>query len=239
MRIGGLIKSSCMDSPRRKAAMVLLQGCNMRCPYCHDPSLVVPACFNEPLDEDHVISYLKRHRRFLDAVVVSGGEPTIHKDLPDFMMKIHAFGLPITLETNGTNPDMIRELLHLGLLNFIAMDVKAPLEEYIASTGCRIKAEAIKASIWIIKHSGVDHEFRTTVVPGLHTVPELKEIANLVRGANRYVLQAFRSTTCLRQNLQGRPAFKPEVFEDERPFFQRRVKNFELRGYDTPVTATT
>ena len=230
MRIGGLQKTSLIDFPGHLAAVLFLQGCNMRCPYCHNPSLVIPYSFEEPLDEQDVLHFLDRRRGQLEGVVVSGGEPTVHRDLPDFIQRIKDLGYRIKLDTNGSNPDMLRELLRGNLLDYIAMDVKGPLKSYTECSGARISPESIRSSIWIIKNSQVPHEFRTTVVPGLHTVPELKEVVNLVRGARRYALQTFRSESTLRPEYRGRKPFDFAALDEDMAYFQKRVDVFELRG---------
>jgi pyruvate formate lyase activating enzyme len=223
--------------------VIFLQGCNMRCPYCHNPSLVIPQQFETPLEVDEVLAFLEKRKGQLDGVVISGGEPTVHRDLPDFVQRVRDLGYQVKLDTNGSNPDMLRELLRANLLDYVAMDVKGPLKNYTECSGARISPESIRSSIWIIKNSGVAHEFRTTVVPGLHTVPELKEIVNLVRGAKRYALQTFRSENTLRPEFRNRKPFDFASLAEEKSYFEKRVDIFELRGgpeknAESPVEAS-
>ena len=229
MRIGGLTKSSLIDFPGKIAAVLHLQGCNLRCPFCHNPELVQPSCFKEPLEETDILEFLTRRRDRLDGVVITGGEPTIHKDLPHLIEKIRALGFAIKLDTNGTDPEMVRRLLSDNLLDFIAMDVKAPLQHYDTACGRHIAVEKLRTSIWLIKNSGVDHEFRTTVVPGLHTVRELKAIADSVHGAQCYAVQDFISDCPLNPALRGRPTFAPKPLRDLRRYVERRVGRYEIR----------
>jgi pyruvate formate lyase activating enzyme len=164
--------------------------------------------------------------------VFSGGEPTLQADLRHSLERVKALGLATKLDTNGTQPELLRELLTHGLVDYVAMDVKAPLENYASLVGRRIDVELIRTSIWVVKQSGIAHEFRTTVVPGLHTTRELKAISELIHGADRYVVQDFVSTSPLRDELRGRPAFPGKPLEDIRAYVERRVKAYEIRHVD-------
>lgn len=235
MQIGGLNKTSLIDYPGKIAAVVFTQGCNWRCPFCHNPELVVPRCFQKPIPEETVMEFLQSRVDQLDGVVVSGGEPTIHSDLPGFIAAIKDMGYDVKLDTNGSNPEMLRVLLSEGLVDYVAMDLKGPVGNYQQLAGARVSPDCLRTSIWTIKNSGVDHEFRTTVVPGLHTLRELKAMGELVRGAQRYVLQDFVSDRCLRESLQGRPAFSAHTLNKLRPFMERRVQVFEVRSNEAAV----
>ena len=230
MRIGDLQKLSTSDFPGKQAAVIHTQGCNLRCPFCHNPELVEPARFGPAIPEEKVIEFLRSRVGKLDAVVITGGEPTVHDDLPDFLAKVRRLGYAIKLETNGTRPEMVRRLAAEGLVDYIAMDVKAPLPNYAQLAGKKIDTEAIKTCIWVIKNSGLAHEFRTTVIPGMHTTRELKEIAELVHGCDCYVVQDFISDTPLRPDLKGRPAFPGKPLNDIKAYMARRVKRYEHRA---------
>jgi pyruvate formate lyase activating enzyme len=232
MRIGGLTKSSLIDYPGKIAAVLHLAGCNLRCPFCHNPELVLPSCFQEPVPVAEVMAFLERRRERLDGVVVSGGEPTIHDDLPELIANIKALGFALKLDTNGMHPEMLRCLLSDGLLDYIAMDVKAPLKTYASACGKTVPVEKLRTSIWLIKNSGVRHEFRTTVVPGLHTVRELKAIADDIHGAECYAVQDFVSDRPLNPGLRGRPTFAPKPLRDLRRYVERRVQRYEIRTND-------
>jgi pyruvate formate lyase activating enzyme len=229
MRVGALEKYSDNEFPGKIAAVIYLVGCNLRCPYCFKPELLGCGPCTQVIDEAVVFRHLERNLERLDGVVFSGGEPTLNEDLADWMRRVRALGLAIKLDTNGTQPECIRMLLAEGLLDYIAMDVKAPLENYAQIVGKRTNVEDIRTSIWLVKHSGIAHEFRTTVVPGLHTLRELKAIAELVHGAERYVVQDFVSTRTLRPDLQGRPSFSRKPLEDLRPYVERRVRSYQVR----------
>ncbi len=235
MRIGDLQNCSLTDFPGKVAAVVFTQGCNLRCPYCQTASLVIPECFEKPIPEEEVLARLERRKDRLEGVVITGGEPTLHADLPRFIEKVRALGFAIKLDTNGTRPDLLHSLIRDGLLDYIAMDIKAPLLRYSQTVGRPVAAEVIRRSIWILRNSRVDHEFRTTAVPGIHTVRELKAIVNLIDGAECFVLQEFVSQSPLQRGLIGRPAFPRRTIEELRPYMERRVKRFEIRIYDEAV----
>jgi pyruvate formate lyase activating enzyme len=152
-----------IDFPGKISAIVFTQGCNINCRYCHNPELITPAQGEQsPYGEDDVISYLEKRRGALDGVVITGGEPTIHPDLKDFILKIKKVGYLIKLDTNGTNPKLLREIIEAKLLDFIAMDVKAPFDKYEAICQTPVNIEDIKNSMRAIVASGVPYEFRTT-----------------------------------------------------------------------------
>ncbi|HOK06783.1 MAG TPA: anaerobic ribonucleoside-triphosphate reductase activating protein [Syntrophales bacterium] len=191
MRIGAHQKVSLIDYPPYISAVVFTQGCNFRCPYCHNPELVLPESYEETLEVDSILSFLDRRRGKLDAVVVTGGEPTIQKGLLAFLKRVRAKGFLVKIDTNGSRPEVLDELLAARLVDFVAMDVKAPLERYTEAAGVEVDPKVIRASVEILKASGVDHEFRTTVVEGLLTEEDLDGVAGELAGAKRYVLQRF------------------------------------------------
>lgn len=162
MKIGGLVKFTLIDFPGRPAAIVFTQGCNFRCRYCHNPELVYPHLFTEPVAEEEIWSFLQRRQGTLEGVVVSGGEPTLHEDLPAFMARLKELGYATKLDTNGSRPAMLKELIDKKLVDFIAMDLKAPLEKYAAITGVETNPTILKESMELIRQSGLGYEFRTT-----------------------------------------------------------------------------
>jgi len=172
MIIGGFQPFTLSDFPGHVAAIVFTQGCNWRCPYCHNRSLLKKRRPQQELiPETHVFDILHRRRNELDGLVITGGEPTIQEDLPRFIRKVRSLGLTIKLDTNGSRPDVIRQLLEEGLLDYIAMDIKAPLDQY-ESVVCRsVDIDALQASVELIKNSGVPHQFRTPSIlePAWHS----------------------------------------------------------------------
>lgn len=191
MKIGGLIKFTLIDFPGRPAAVVFTQGCNFRCRYCHNPELVYPHMFAEPVAMEEIYSFLKRRQGTLEGVVVSGGEPTLHEDLPAFMTDLKAMGYATKLDTNGTRPDMLRELLDKKLLDYIAMDIKAPLEKYSLITGVDFNPEVLKQSMDLIRQSGLEYEFRTTYDKEVLTDADISTITQRLNGKN------YRVQECL------------------------------------------
>lgn len=191
MKIGGLIKFTLIDFPGRPAAVVFTQWCNFRCRYCHNPELVYPHLFAEPVAMEEIYSFLKRRQGTLEGVVVSGGEPTLHEDLPAFMADLKAMGYATKLDTNGTRPDMLRELLDKKLLDYIAMDIKAPLEKYSLITGVDFNPEVLKQSMDLIRQSGLEYKFRTTYDKEVLTDADISTITQRLNGKN------YRVQECL------------------------------------------
>ncbi|MDR1123713.1 MAG: anaerobic ribonucleoside-triphosphate reductase activating protein [Elusimicrobiota bacterium] len=165
MTIGGLLKFSMIDFPGSISAIVFTQGCNLRCGYCHNPELIAqrPQTAGEPdWEEADVLYYLEKRRGALDGLVITGGEPSIQPDLKDFIVKVKAMGYLVKLDTNGTSPSVLKDLLDNKLLDFVAMDIKAPFEKYAAICGVPVDMEKIKASINLLQNSGLPYELRTT-----------------------------------------------------------------------------
>jgi len=191
MNIGGLLKFSLIDYPGKVAAVIFTQGCNFRCPYCHNPELVKPECFCDSIPESRVLDYLTRRVGQIDGVVVSGGEPTVQKDLIPFLREVRALGYPIKLDTNGSRPEVLREVLRLDLVDYVAMDLKALPKNYYLLTTLQDCERRIKESIKVILHSSVNHEFRTTLYKPIVQMKDLSEMASLIKGAKHYRLQKF------------------------------------------------
>ena len=191
MKIGGLVKFTLIDFPGCPAAIVFTQGCNFRCRYCHNPELVYPHLFQEPVSEEEVKAFLVRRQGTLEGVVVSGGEPTLQPDLVRFMSEIKALGYKIKLDTNGSQPEVLRELIDKKLVDFIAMDIKAPLDKYALITGVDANATILRRSMDLIRQSGLRYEFRTTYDKEVLTDADIAAIAQLTEEKN------FRVQECL------------------------------------------
>ena len=199
MLIGGLLKFSMIDFPGKISAIVFTQGCNLNCGYCHNPELI-PTATEQPYPDGDVLDYLQKRRGALDGVVITGGEPAIQPDLKDFIAKIKAMGYLVKLDTNGTNPAALRDLLQSNLLDFVAMDIKAPMEKYDEVCGVPVNIDNIKASIEMIEASGVAHEFRTTYDKTLLNDADIERVRGLCH-ANLNVQE------CLPVKL-GKPALR-------------------------------
>ncbi len=228
MTIGGLQKFTLNDYPGKAAAVIFTVGCNFRCPYCHNPELV-----NETVEtiysEEYVFNFLDRRHGLLDGVVITGGEPTLHDDLPGFMKKLKEKGFLVKLDSNGTNPAVLREAIDRKLVDYIAMDIKAPLAKYSATVACPVDVAAIKQSIGIIMSSPVEYEFRTTVVKALLSPQDLEEIGREIKGARRYFLQRFVPTKLLNPQFRKKVTYEDAEFENIRLSLLNYVEHCELR----------
>ena len=194
MILGGLQKTTLIDFPGRIAATVFLCGCNFRCPWCYSSELVLPEKIkNQPkISEKEFFKFLKDRKELLEGVVICGGEPTINRDLPDFIKKIKNSGFLVKLDTNGSNPQMLKSLIDGKLIDYIAMDIKGPKEKYGEFTGRKVNIKKIQKSIDILKEGKVAYEFRSTILSSLHTREDIIEMAKWIWGAERYCLQNFR-----------------------------------------------
>ncbi len=194
MEIGGVQKTTFIDYPGKIAATCFLIGCNFRCPFCYSPELVLPEKIKlQPkISEKDFFKFLEERKGLLEGVVICGGEPTINKDLPFFAEKVKKMGYLLKLDTNGSNPEMLQTLINNSLLDYVSMDVKAPKEKYEEAVGIKIDMKGIQKSIDILKKRKIDYEFRTTIVPVIHTKEDIIKIAEWLKGAEKYFLQNFR-----------------------------------------------
>jgi len=228
MLIGGLQRFSLIDYPGKISAVVFTQGCNFRCPYCHNPELV---SFNREglIEENYILSFLEERRGKIDGVVLTGGEPTLQSDLVDFLREIKNLGFLVKLDTNGSCPEIIEELLERKLLDYIAMDIKGSLENYSEITNVKVDIEKIKRSIDIIMHSGVSYEFRTTIVKSQLKRDDILKIGESIRSAELYVLQSFRPTKTLDPNFLKETSYTKEELEDIASSLKKLVKRTIVR----------
>jgi len=193
MQIGGLQKLTLIDFPGRISATVFLTGCNFRCPWCYSAELVLPGKIkNQPkIPEKEFFNFLKKRKKLLEGLVLCGGEPTINKKLPALIKKIKKLGYLVKLDTNGSNPKMLKKLIDDKLIDYVAMDIKLPKERYSEIFGKMVKVKDIEESIKILKEGKVDYEFRSTIVPSIHTKEDVLSMAKWISGAKRYFLQNF------------------------------------------------
>lgn len=188
MQIGGLQKLTLLDFPEKTACTVFLSGCNFRCPFCHNASLLFGG---EPLGEEELFRFLDKRRGLLDGVAVSGGEPLLSNDLAPFLERIRSMGFSVKLDTNGSFPARLRSLLDAGLVDYVAMDIKNSPARYAATCGVEGMLPAVEESAALLMENRVPFEFRTTVVAELHTAEDFHAIGAWLRGAERYFLQPF------------------------------------------------
>lgn len=229
VEIGGLEKSTLIDYPGKIACTVFLIGCNFRCPFCYSSELVLPEKIKKQprIKEKEFFNFLKERQGLLDAVVICGGEPTRLKSLPDFIKKIKKMGFLVKLDTNGSNPEMLKKLIDDKLIDYIAMDIKAPLGQFLKydkATGVKVDLNKIKESVKIIKNSGFDYEFRTTVVPTVHSKEDILQIAEDIKPAKKFYLQNFRPQKNLNRKFEKiKPYsgdFLLEIKEEISKFFE-------------------
>ncbi|MGL1932268.1 MAG: anaerobic ribonucleoside-triphosphate reductase activating protein [Desulfotalea sp.] len=191
MIIGGFQPLSLCDFPQTPAAVVFVQGCNLRCPFCHNQQLLPMTQENLEYTEDQILEHLKIRKKVLSAVVISGGEPTVHKDLSLFIIKLKSLGLKVKIDTNGTNPKALIQLIERNLLDYIAMDIKAPLAKYELLSGLPVQTDTISESIQIIANSTVPHHFRTTFVPHLLNTTDIEKIKASIPKQSTHVVQEY------------------------------------------------
>ncbi len=189
MKIGGFQKFSLIDYPGKLTSTVFTQGCNFRCPYCHNPELVNPRLFREPISLEEIVTFLEKRRGKIDAVTISGGEPTLQQDLPVFARRLKDMGYLIKLDTNGSNPFIIESLLDERLVDFIAMDIKTTIPRYSDVVNCPVNTRNIRKSIHIVMQSEVEYEFRTTLARPYLSPDDVLRIGDTIKTARRYALQ--------------------------------------------------
>ncbi len=229
MFIGGFQKFSLIDYPGKICAIVFTQGCNFRCPYCHNPELVKPELFERPIPEEEILSFLKNRVGKLDAVEITGGEPTLQRDLLEFIKKIKDMGFLMKLDSNGTNPEILEKAIKEKIVDYLAMDVKAPLEKYSKVVGTKVDTKKIRQSIDLIMNSGIDYEFRTTIVRSLLSKEDIIGIGKLIRGAKMYFLQKFIPTKTLDPNFLKETTYSSEELESLRKIISGFVERCEIR----------
>lgn len=224
MEISGLIKNSFVDYPKNIACVIFTAGCNMNCWYCHNHDLISET--KGVIDEDYVFNLLEERKKFLDGVVITGGEPTLQPDLKDFIKKVKEIGLKVKLDTNGTNLTLLKDLVESGLIDYVAMDVKAPLNKYSKITTVP-NLQEIKDSIEYIKNCGLDYEFRTTFAPNL-TMDDIRELINDIGCVKNYALQQYRKPEhILKEILSPHLPSELNALKEE---LSGKVNNFIVRN---------
>lgn len=229
MKICGLQKLTLLDYPGSIACTVFLGGCNFKCPYCYNSSLITANDVEPLMSEDDLLSFLDSRKGKLKGVAITGGEPLINKDIKQLIIKIKEKGFKVKLDTNGSFPEVLKELIDEKLVDYVAMDIKNTYEKYEFTTGVHVNIEKIKKSVAILLENKVDYEFRTTVIKEFHQVEDFKNIGTIIKGAKNYFIQCFQD----KESVQGsfNPLTKQELLEclnNVKPF----VANASLRGID-------
>jgi len=234
MQIGGLQKTSTIDYLGQLTAILFTQGCNLSCPYCHNPELIAFNENNPEFDKQKFFSFLQKRKGILDAVTITGGEPTMQKDLISFIREIKKMDYLVKLDTNGLKPMILMDLIKKDLVDYIAMDIKLPIEDYEEMKTKQTLEDTIdnlKLSInAIIKYSKCDYEFRTTVVPGLHNENNFKKIVKEISGAKNYYIQNFRPNSTLNKSFEEKRRFTDNELETFKEIAEKYVDVVKIRN---------
>ena len=230
MKLGGLENLTLIDYPGKVAATVFTVGCNFRCPYCYSSELVIPEKIKDQtiILEKDFFDFIENRKGLLEGIVICGGEPTIHQDLPDFIKKIKEKGFLVKLDSNGSNPEVLESLIQNKLIDYVAMDVKGPKEKYGIMTGLNaqwdnVMMEKIEKSINLLKNSKIDYEFRTTVVPGVLKKEDILKIADWIKPAKKYYLQNYRAEKeTINPEFMNKKAYSEEFLLD----IQKEISSF-------------
>lgn len=227
-KIAGIQKTTLLDYPTKVAAIVFTQGCNFRCGYCHNPELLEQNKNNEFLPENF-ISFLKTRQGKLDGVVITGGEPTLQSGLYDFIKEIKQLDFAVKLDTNGTNPKILEKLLNENLVDYIAMDIKAPLEKYSEITCVNVNTNNVKTSIDLIIKSLIAYEFRTTVLKSQLSFEDFDKIGQTIKGANLYYLQKFVPNKIYDERLLSDTTYNDKEFQEICNHMKQYIKEVNYR----------
>jgi pyruvate formate lyase activating enzyme len=224
LEIKGYLPTSLIDYPGKICSVIFLPNCNFRCPFCQNPELILKPKEMPNVEIEHIIEHLKSKHGWIDGVCITGGEPTLHAGLSRLLSEIKKLGFLIKLDTNGTNPEMLKQLIDEKLVDYIAMDIKAPLEKYEDATKVKVEKNNIKKSIDMIRKSGIDYEFRTTVVPRLIKKEDIKKIGQWLKGSKKYCIQQFRPDKTLDKSFENEKPYTPDelkqLAKEVKPYFK-------------------
>ncbi|HAV92929.1 TPA: anaerobic ribonucleoside-triphosphate reductase activating protein [candidate division WOR-3 bacterium] len=229
IRIKGFQGVTLLDYPDKVASTIFLGGCNFKCPFCHNPELIDNR--GEDIEEDFLFSELLRRRNFIEGICITGGEPLLFDEVIDFIKALkRETGKLIKIDTNGYNPVLLKKIIELNIVDYIAMDVKTSLKKYYIAAGVNVDEEKIKTSIDSIIASNIDYEFRTTVVPEIVQSEDIREIGSLVNGAKKISLQQFRAQKTYNEEFQKLKPYKPEELKRFRDILSQFVDKIDIRG---------
>jgi pyruvate formate lyase activating enzyme len=232
MVIGGLQKLTLIDYPGKIAATVFTASCNFRCPFCHNPELVLADWSDQgAIKEKDFFDFLKNRKGKLEGVCLTGGEPTLQPDILKFITKIKKLGLEVKLDTNGLRTDVLKSIISEQLVDYIAMDIKNSIQNYEKACGIKLDKERIELSVDLIMNSRIDYEFRTTVVPGIHTEKDFVEIGQWINGAEKYVLQRYEDQGKILNERLRKKAGKSQKIDLEkiRKRLRKNIKQVDIR----------
>lgn len=229
MIIDGFEKLTLLDYPENIACIIFTRGCNLRCPFCHNSSLLEFENEDSKFSEKEIFDYLEKRKNILDGVCITGGEPLLQPDIKEFIKKIKNLNLKVKLDTNGTNYLKLKELIEENLVDYVAMDIKNVYDKYPITTGVKnINIENIKKCITLLKKNKVKHEFRTTIVKNFHTYADIESLCKMVGKASPYYLQNFiNSDNVLEKNLES---FSNEELANLKNFLEENYNNIKIRN---------
>ena len=232
MIIAGLQKLSLVDYPGVVCAVIFTQGCNFRCGYCQNPDLIpsFPTQTQSDCDEQEVFSFLNQRKGMIEGLVITGGEPTLQKDLPAFIRKVKEIGLKVKLDTNGANPDLLEKLLKEDIIDYAAVDIKTVPSKYSLVSDDKDVAARLTRTLHLLMLAQIPYEFRTTCVPGVVDAHDFEEIGDIVKGAARYCLQQFRADITLDKKFQTIKPYLPAEIKKFKNILSKYVQCVEIRG---------
>lgn len=230
MQIHGFNKTTLLDFPGHLASTVFTGGCNMRCPYCQNADLVLNPMSQPLISEEVVFDHIKKRKGIIEGVCITGGEPTLQKDLEDFIKRLKELGVMVKLDSNGYRPEVLKRLMENGLLDYVAMDIKSSLDEYHIVSGVNLDTSLIKESIDLLKNGPIDYEFRTTVVKELHSKETFEKIGELLSGAKQYFLQGYIDSERVIDRRFS--SYTKEELEGFVTILKKTIKNVSIRGVD-------
>ncbi len=230
MHVKGWVKSSLIDYPERIAASLFCGGCNFRCPHCQNGQIVAHPDGQPDISEQEIWAFLKARHRLLDGVVISGGEPTLEADLAPFAARLHEMGFLVKLDTNGYLPNVLEGMITGGMVDYVAMDIKAPPAKYALVAGVQVDLSRIERSIALLRQEKVLYEFRTTVVPEVLVEHDIIQIAQWIAGARRYYLQQFVAQGTLDPGMLTRIPYTPQRLKRMAAAARQYVEHVAVRG---------
>jgi len=228
--IKGFQKLSLIEYPGKLAAVAWVGGCNFRCPFCYNLDIVLNYKSMPTIPEKDILDFMSGRKGLLDGIAITGGEPTLQNDLPKFAKKIKSMGFLVMVETNGSNPDMLKQLIDKKLVDYIAMDIKAPSKKYEEVTGTKVDMKKIQRSIDLIKNSKIDYEFRTTVLPKLFSKKDALIIGEWLKGSKQFYLQQFRPGKTLDEKFKKIKPYPPEKLKEFAELMKPYFESVEMRG---------
>ncbi|HAF07543.1 MAG: anaerobic ribonucleoside-triphosphate reductase activating protein [bacterium] len=231
VQVKGFQGITTLDYPDKVSSTIFLAGCNFRCPFCHNKELVDDFDSLQTITEERLFSLIDERKNFIEGISITGGEPLLSEDIIGFISNLREkFKLPVKVDTNGYNPQILKKLLSENLIDYVAMDIKTSPSKYVVACGVNIDFERIKSSVEILLNSKIDYEFRTTIVPQLVTLEDVREIGVLITGAKKYVIQQFRNWKTLNDDFTGVVPYKPEELKKFRDIMTQFVPDVSIVG---------